>query len=122
MLLSVRQQATAQADFCSAGADEHALAFLRVFLKLGLTSFGGSVAHVGYFRDEFVGRRKWLDDTAFADLVALRPVRRAARSDWRSGFRRQVTRAPWRHGLASACLRRAPWCCLPTAWARSAMP
>ena len=67
MLLSVRQQATAQADFCSAGADEHALAFLRVFLKLGLTSFGGSVAHVGYFRDEFVGRRKWLDDTAFAD-------------------------------------------------------
>jgi chromate transporter len=55
MLLSVRQQATAQADFCSAGADEHALALLRVFLKLGLTSFGGSVAHIGYFRDEFVG-------------------------------------------------------------------
>jgi chromate transporter len=47
------------------------LEVLRVFLKLGLTSFGGPVAHIGYFRDEFVGRRKWLDDTAFADLVAL---------------------------------------------------
>ena len=34
------------------------LEVLRVFLKLGLTSFGGSVAHIGYFRDEFVGRRK----------------------------------------------------------------
>ncbi|MFN3890407.1 MAG: chromate efflux transporter [Beijerinckiaceae bacterium] len=41
------------------------------FLKLGLTSFGGPVAHLGYFRDEFVARRKWLDDRAYADLVAL---------------------------------------------------
>ncbi len=42
-----------------------------VFLKLGLTSFGGPVAHLGYFRDEFVVRRKWLDDESYADLVAL---------------------------------------------------
>jgi chromate transporter len=42
-----------------------------VFLKLGLTSFGGPVAHLGYFRDEFVVRRKWLDDRIYADLVAL---------------------------------------------------
>jgi chromate transporter len=41
------------------------------FLKLGLTSFGGPVAHLGYFRHEFVERRKWLDETAYADLVAL---------------------------------------------------
>src|ERR1700759_3751942 len=41
------------------------------FLKLGLTSFGGPIAHLGYFRDELVVRRKWLDDTAYADLVAL---------------------------------------------------
>ncbi|AUD00174.1 chromate transporter [Bradyrhizobium sp. UASWS1016] len=41
------------------------------FLKLGLTSFGGPIAHLGYFRDEFVVRRKWLDETAYADLVAL---------------------------------------------------
>ena len=42
-----------------------------VFLRLGLTSFGGPVAHLGYLREEFVVRRRWLDDTGFADLVAL---------------------------------------------------
>ncbi|MBR0873754.1 chromate efflux transporter [Bradyrhizobium tropiciagri] len=41
------------------------------FLKLGLTSFGGPIAHIGYFRHEFVERRKWLDEQAYADLVAL---------------------------------------------------
>ena len=40
-------------------------------LRLGLTSFGGPVAHLGYFHDEFVVRRKWLDERAYADLVAL---------------------------------------------------
>ncbi|EKU48811.1 chromate efflux transporter [Brevibacterium casei] len=43
----------------------------RIFLRLGLTSFGGPVAHLGYFREAFVARRKWLDDDAYADLVAL---------------------------------------------------
>ena len=43
----------------------------RIFLKLGLTSFGGPIAHLGYFREEFVNRRKWLDEKTFADLVAL---------------------------------------------------
>ena len=42
-----------------------------MFLRLGLTSFGGPVAHLGYFRDEFVIRRRWLDDRSYADLVAL---------------------------------------------------
>jgi chromate transporter len=42
-----------------------------VFLKLGLTSFGGPVAHLGYFRNEFVERRKWLEEQTYADLVAL---------------------------------------------------
>ena len=41
------------------------------FLKLGLTSFGGPVAHLGYFHDEFVARRGWLDERAYAELVAL---------------------------------------------------
>ncbi|WP_293912803.1 chromate efflux transporter [Deinococcus sp.] len=41
------------------------------FLRLGLSSFGGPVAHLGYFRTEFVSRRAWLTDTAYADLVAL---------------------------------------------------
>ena len=44
---------------------------LRVFLRLGLTSFGGPVAHLGYFRAEFVERRRWLDEGAYADIVAL---------------------------------------------------
>lgn len=43
----------------------------RVFLKLGTTSFGGPVAHLGYFRTEFVERRRWMDDREYADLVAL---------------------------------------------------
>ncbi|GAA0588594.1 chromate efflux transporter [Caenispirillum bisanense] len=41
------------------------------FLRLGLTAFGGPVAHIGYFREEFVARRRWLDEAAYADLVAL---------------------------------------------------
>ena len=48
-----------------------ALEVLRVFLRLGLTCFGGPIAHIGYFRDEFVTRRRWLDEQAYADLVAL---------------------------------------------------
>jgi chromate transporter len=43
----------------------------RAFLKLGVSSFGGPIAHLGYFRDELVVRRKWLDETTYADLVAL---------------------------------------------------
>ncbi|AOF92291.1 chromate efflux transporter [Sinorhizobium sp. RAC02] len=41
------------------------------FLKLGLTSFGGPIAHLGYFRDELVVRRNWIDEAGYADLVAL---------------------------------------------------
>jgi len=48
-----------------------ALEVLRVFSKLGVSSFGGPIAHLGYFRNEFVTRRRWLDEQAFADLVAL---------------------------------------------------
>lgn len=43
----------------------------RAFLRLGLTSFGGPIAHLGYFRTEVVERRGWLDDREYADLVAL---------------------------------------------------
>jgi chromate transporter len=42
-----------------------------IFLRLGLTSFGGPIAHLGYFRDEFVVRRRWLSERSYADLVAL---------------------------------------------------
>ena len=42
-----------------------------IALRLGLTSFGGPIAHLGYFRDEYVVRRRWLDEKTYADLVAL---------------------------------------------------
>ena len=42
-----------------------------VFLRLGLTSFGGPIAHLGYFHEEFVVRRRWLDEKTYVDLVAL---------------------------------------------------
>lgn len=44
---------------------------LMVSTKLGLTSFGGPVAHLGYFHDEYIRRRKWMDERSYADLVAL---------------------------------------------------
>lgn len=47
------------------------LGVLLIFLKLGLTCFGGPIAHLGYFRDEFVLRRRWIDEHAYADLVGL---------------------------------------------------
>lgn len=54
----------------STGRQSVASVFLA-FLQLGLTSFGGPIAHLGYFRDAFVVRRRWIDDQAYADLVAL---------------------------------------------------
>jgi chromate transporter len=57
-----------------AGAGDALGSPLEVFvvaLRLGLTSFGGPVAHLGYFREEYVVRRRWLDDQSYADLVAL---------------------------------------------------
>ncbi|HLP03167.1 MAG TPA: chromate transporter, partial [Opitutaceae bacterium] len=47
------------------------LELFAVALRLGLTSFGGPIAHLGYFRREYVERRRWLDEAGFADLVAL---------------------------------------------------
>ena len=47
------------------------LGVFAVFLRLGLTSFGGPAAHIGYFRAEFVTRRRWLEERTFADLIAL---------------------------------------------------
>jgi chromate transporter len=43
----------------------------RVFLKLGVTSFGGPIAHLGYYRNELVVRRRWIDEAGYADLVAM---------------------------------------------------
>ncbi|HMA51583.1 MAG TPA: chromate efflux transporter [Magnetospirillaceae bacterium] len=49
----------------------HAFQIFFTFLRLGLTSFGGPVAHIGYFRKEFVEKKAWLDEAAFADFLAL---------------------------------------------------
>jgi chromate transporter len=51
--------------------ERSALEVLIIFLKLGLTSFGGPIAHLGYYREELVVRRRWIDDAAYSDLVAL---------------------------------------------------
>ena len=51
--------------------DHNPWALFLIFLRLGLTSFGGPIAHLGYFHDEFVTRRKWLTERSYADLVAL---------------------------------------------------
>ena len=53
------------------GRKESVWGVFLVFLRLGLTSFGGPIAHLGYFRDEFVNRRRWLSERSYADLVAL---------------------------------------------------
>ena len=51
--------------------DRNPWSVFLIFLRLGLTSFGGPIAHLGYFRDEFVTRRRWLSERSYADLVAL---------------------------------------------------
>ena len=76
------------------------LEVLGVFLKLGLTSFGGPVAHLGYFRREFVVRRAWLDDRAYADLVALCQFLPGPASS-QTGFAVGLMRAGYLGGLAA---------------------
>jgi chromate transporter len=76
------------------------LEVLRVFLKLGLTSFGGPVAHLGYFRREFVLRRGWLDERAYADLVALCQFLPGPASS-QTGFAIGLMRAGYLGGLAA---------------------
>ena len=60
-----------EADETAMARDRSWLAVFLAFLRLGLTSFGGPVAHLGYFRAEFVTRRRWLDEAAYGDIIAL---------------------------------------------------
>jgi chromate transporter len=73
---------------------------LRIFLKMGLISFGGPVAHIGYFRDEFVLRRRWIDDPTFSDLVALCQFLPGPASS-QLGFSIGLLRAGYLGGLAA---------------------
>ena len=78
----------------------NALEVLRVFLKLGLSSFGGPIAHIGSFREEFVARRRWLDEQAYADLVALCQFLPGPASS-QVGFSIGLMRAGYLGGLAA---------------------
>jgi chromate transporter len=73
---------------------------LAAFLKLGLTSFGGPIAHLGYFRAEFVERRKWLGEGAYADLVALAQFLPGPASS-QTGFAIGLMRAGYWGGVAA---------------------
>ncbi|MFM0140235.1 chromate efflux transporter [Caballeronia grimmiae] len=75
---------------------------LAVFLRLGLTCFGGPIAHIGYFRREFVERRRWLDDETFTDLVGLCQFLPGPASS-QLGFSIGLLRAGWLGGLAAWC-------------------
>lgn len=73
---------------------------LLVFLKLGVSCFGGPIAHIGYFRDEFVVRRRWIDERAYADLVALCQFLPGPASS-QVGFSVGLMRAGYLGGLAA---------------------
>ena len=73
---------------------------LGVFLRLGLTSFGGPLAHLGYFREEFVRRRGWLDESGFAQLLSLCQVLPGPTSS-QLGVAIGWQRAGWRGALAA---------------------
>src|SRR5215467_9615398 len=73
---------------------------LLIFLKLGISCFGGPIAHIGYFRDEFVVRRRWLDERAYADLVALCQFLPGPASS-QVGFSIGLMRAGYRGGMAA---------------------
>src|SRR5215813_9403511 len=73
---------------------------LRVFLRLGVSCFGGPIAHIAYFREEFVVRRRWLDERSFADLVGLCQFLPGPASS-QVGFSLGLIRAGYLGGLAA---------------------
>ena len=77
-----------------------AIEVLLAFAKLGVSCFGGPVAHIGYFRQEFVVRRRWLDEQAYADLVALCQFLPGPASS-QVGFSLGLMRAGYLGGLAA---------------------
>lgn len=76
------------------------LAVFKAFLKLGLTAFGGPIAHIGFFRDEFVMRRKWLDENTFAQLLVVCQFLPGPASS-QMGFSIGLMKAGWLGALAA---------------------
>jgi chromate transporter len=93
-----------------------ALDVFLTFLRLGLTSFGGPTAHIGYFREELVVRRRWVDDPTFTDLVALSQFLPGPASS-QVGFSLGLLRAGYFGGLAAWLGFTLPSAVLMTAFA-----
>jgi chromate transporter len=96
--------------------ERSALEVLFTFLKLGATSFGGPIAHIGYFREEIVVRRRWIDDAAYTDLVALCQFLPGPTSS-QVGFSLGLMRAGYWGGLAAWMGFTLPSAVLLTAFA-----
>jgi len=82
------------------GARGSSVEVLLVFLRLGCTSFGGPVAHIGYFQKEIVERRKWCSASAMAEIIALAQSLPGPASS-QAGFSLGILRAGWLGGLAA---------------------
>jgi chromate transporter len=99
---SIRESPESQPDgSANAGqSDGNPAEVFRAFLRLGLTSFGGPVAHLGYLREEFVRRRRWLDEAHFAQLLAVCQFLPGPASS-QMGFAIGLFRGGWRCALAA---------------------
>jgi chromate transporter len=102
-----------------AGPRGSPLEVLAAFARLGVSSFGGPIAHLGYFREEFVTRRGWLDEEAYADLVALCQVLPGPASS-QVGFALGLMRAGFVGALAAWCAFTLPSAALLVLFARGA--
>lgn len=89
-----------QAEEADGTQAEGPLAILLIFLRLGCTCFGGPIAHLGYFRAEFVARRRWLSERAYGDLVALAQFLPGPASS-QTGFALGLMRAGLPGGIAA---------------------
>ena len=83
-----------------AGPKEGWLPVFLIYLRLGLTSFGGPIAHLGYFREEFVSKRKWLSETQFSQLIAISQFLPGPASS-QLGFSIGLLRAGWSGGVSA---------------------
>ena len=87
-------------EFETAPSRESFIGILLIFLRLGITSFGGPIAHIGYLREEFVTRRRWISEQSYADLVALAQFMPGPASS-QTGFAIGVLRGGLPGGLAA---------------------
>ena len=98
--VTLRAMSTPSPDVVAPAHPGRASEVLLAFLGLGLRSFGGPIAHLGYFRHEFVERRRWLDDARFSQLLALCQFLPGPASS-QLGFAIGLMRAGWQGALAA---------------------